>query len=153
MKSKCNLVEAHIVRNRNEIIEYLMLKRASNQKYPNIWQMVTGKIKENEKAYNAAQREIKEETGLEIDKLFVVPNVNSFYNDEDDTVNYVPVFVAVVENGDNIKLSEEHTGFKWVNKKETKGLLAWPGQYKSVKLINDYFTNKNKSLNFIEINL
>ena len=60
--------------------------------------MVTGKVRKDEKAYKAAIREIKEETYLSVNDLYVVPHVNSFYNEKDDTVNLIPVFAAVVNS-------------------------------------------------------
>ncbi len=46
-----NLVEVHIFREADSGIEFLLLKRAEDQIYPTVWQMVSGKIKENEKAF------------------------------------------------------------------------------------------------------
>ncbi len=153
MEIKSNLIEGHIVRFHNNKIEYLLLKRSADQKYPNLWQMVTGKIKTGEKAYEAVVREIKEETCLEIDKLFIVPNVNSFYNSDDNSNNLIPVFVTVVKEDAAITISDEHQSYQWVNKKMAKKLLAWPGQSKSVDIIHNFFSNKKENLNFIEINL
>lgn len=153
MRIVSGLIEAHIVRMKNEQLEFLLLKRAPNEKYPNIWQMVTGKIKPNEKAYETVIREIKEETNLEIDELFVVPKTNSFYNEIDDTIMQIPVFVATVINEDALVLSKEHTECKWVEYKKVKKILAWPGQKDSAKIISDFFERKYKSLNFIKIEI
>ena len=60
-----NLIEAHIFRKTKNGIELLLLKRSETEIYPGLWQMVSGKIQVNEKAYQTALREIKEETGLE----------------------------------------------------------------------------------------
>ena len=129
-----------------------MLKRAANEKYPNVWQMVTGSIRDNEKAYETAIREIKEETSLEIEKFWVVPNINSFYSYEKDRIVMVPVFAALVNNGD-VKISDEHSEFMWVTKEKAKTMLAWPGQRKSVDIIYDYILNENSFLKFVEIDL
>jgi dihydroneopterin triphosphate diphosphatase len=153
LEIKSNLIEVHIIRFVNDKIEYLLLKRSSHQKYPNIWQMVTGKIKEGEKAYQTAVREIREEANLQIDKLFIVPNVNSFYNSDDNSTNLIPVFVTVVNKDAVVTISEEHQSYQWVNKKKAKKLLAWPGQSKSVDFISDFFSSKKENLSFIEINL
>ena len=153
MDIKVKLIEAHIVRHVGDKIEFLLLKRSKNQQYPNIWQMVTGKITENEKAYETVIREIKEETNLSIKNLFVVPNVNPFYNSTENSMNLVPVFVTIVPNESEIVISDEHQKYKWVEKKEAKNKLAWPGQSYSVNLIDKYLSKKNKNLNFIEINL
>jgi dATP pyrophosphohydrolase len=148
-----NLIEAHIIRIVNHKIEYLLLQRSADKLYPNIWQMVTGKPSENEKAYETAIREIKEETNLSTKKLFVVPNVNSFYNSFDDNINFVPVFLSMIDKNEEVKISSEHQDYKWVKRKEVTKLLAWPGQAKSVNIIHDYLTMKKENLNFIEIDL
>lgn len=148
-----NLIEAHIFRIKNGELEFLLLKRSPEQYYPNLWQMVTGKIKENETAYQSALREIKEETGLTPEKFWVAPTVNSFYSPDKDYICLLPVFATRVNDECEIILSKEHTEFKWVNPEEAKQLLAWDGQRKSVDVIVDYVLNRNSFLNFIEIKL
>lgn len=151
MDNKSNLIECHIIRRIDDGIEYLLLQRSPSEIYPNIWQMVTGKIKENEKAYEAAEREIFEETNLQVKKMYVVPHINPFYNEIDDTINYVPVFVAIVNKDLEVTISKEHQAYKWVGKKKAKELLAWPGQAKSVNIIHDYFVKHKENLNIAEI--
>lgn len=151
MKIISNLIEAHIFREQNGLLEFLLLKRSPEQYYPNLWQMVSGKIKENEKAFEAAIREIKEETNLELEKLWVAPTVNSFYAPDGDYICLLPVFAAKVEYNSKVQLSKEHVAFKWVLPEEAKIHLAWEGQRKSVDVIVDYFLNRNSFLNFIEM--
>lgn len=153
MKIISNLIEAHIFRERNGLLEFLILKRAPYQYYPNLWQMVSGKIKEKETAHTAALREINEETNLFPEKLWVVPNVNSFYAPDGDYICMIPVFAAKVNYFSEIKISSEHVEYKWASPEETKNHLAWQGQRKSVDVIVDYFLNRNSYLNFIEINM
>lgn len=153
MKIISNLIEAHIFREQNGILEFLILKRSPEQYYPNLWQMVSGKIKEIEKAYEAVLREIKEETSLTPEKLWVAPTVNSFYAPDGDYISLIPVFAAKVNHFSDVKLSSEHVAFKWVTPEEAKTHLAWEGQRKSVDVIVDYFLNRNSFLNFIEIKL
>lgn len=148
-----NLIEAHIFREQNGILEFLLLKRSPDQYYPNIWQMVTGKIKENETAYNTALREIKEETSLVPEKFWVAPNVNSFYSSDKDYICLLPVFAAKVKFDSKVIISKEHSEYEWLSPEEAKKLLAWDGQRKSVDVIVDYFLNRNSFLNFIEIKL
>lgn len=151
MKVISNLIEAHIFRERNGELEFLMLKRASYQYYPNLWQMVSGKIKEGEKAYQTALREIKEETSLIPEKLWIAPNINSFYSPDDEYISLIPVFAAKVNPDSEVLISSEHSEFKWVNKDEAKNLLAWEGQRKSVDVIAEYFISRKSLLNFVEI--
>lgn len=147
------LVEAHIVRIVNSMPEFLLLKRAENESYPGIWQMVTGSISKNETAIQTALREIKEETALTPVKMWIVPNVNSFYSSELDNICLVPVFAALINDDSNFKISTEHCDYKWVNKTKAKKLLAWSGQRKSVDIIYDFFHNKKSTYKFIELKL
>ncbi len=151
MKVSSSLVEAHVFRKVENDLEFLLLKRGDNENYPGIWQMVTGAIDEDEKAFDTALREIREETGLQPQKLWVVPTVNSFYSPEKDMIIMIPVFAALVKNNDAIIISSEHSEFKWVKKDEAKKMLAWNGQRTSVDTIYQYFTLEMNTLYFNEI--
>ncbi len=151
MKVTSGLIEAHVFRKHNNEIEFLLLKRSESENYGGIWQMITGSIDENEKAFDTAIREIKEETGLTPQKLWVVPNVNSFYSPDKDQLIMIPVFAALVNN-DSVVISSEHSEFQWVDKEKAKSLLAWNGQRKSVDTIYQYFKSENPVLYFNEIN-
>ena len=145
------LVEAHIFRIQKDKPEFLLLKRAESEIYPGLWQMVTGSINAGEKAYQTAIREIKEETGLSIKKFWIVPNVNSFYSPNRDSICMVPVFAALVDVNSLVVISEEHSEFKWVSSIEAEELLAWEGQRQSVRTIEEYFLNRQSNLKFVEI--
>jgi len=153
MKIISNLIEAHIFRENEKDIEFLLLKRAEDQIYPGIWQMVSGKTKQNERAYDAAVRELKEETGLTPLKIWSAPIVNSFYSSKSDTINLIPVFAIQVEIYSTVTISNEHIEYNWVTSMETQKLLAWDGQRKAVRLIDEYFLKEIKFLNFVEIKL
>ena len=152
MNVTSSLVEAHVFREIGNEIEFLLLKRAAKEKYPGVWQMVTGSI-ENETAYQTALREIKEESNLNPKKLWVVPNINSFYSPEKDVIVMIPVFAVLVDRNQNVIISEEHSEHKWVKKEEAIKLLAWPGQRKSIEIIYEYFTNQQSFLKFVEIHI
>jgi len=140
-------IELHIVKIENGCLKFLLLKRAPYDKYPNIWQMVTGKIKNGEKAFESALRELKEETGLVAEELFSVPIVNSVYLAETDEVCLIPVFLCRVSEHSEVKISNEHIDFKWLDAEEAERILSWEGQKKSVRMINDYWFNSKEKLN------
>ena len=153
MEVMSQMIEAHMFRETNDDMEFLLLKRSDKVIYPGLWQMVNGKIKENEKAYETALREIKEETGLVPEKLWVVPKVDSFYSHENDNIMLLPVFAAKFEASSKVVISEEHTEFKWVNPIDAKKMLAWEGQRQAVDLIVNYFKKEMDFLNLVEIKL
>jgi len=146
-----NMIEAHVFRETKNGVEFLLLKRSEKVIFPGLWQMVNGKIEESEKAFETAVREIKEETGFIPLKLWTVPNMNSFYTHESDSITVLPVFAALVKNNIEVNLSKEHTDFKWLNSSSVKEFLAWDGQRKSVDTIMTYFTQKREFFNLLEI--
>ncbi len=153
MNVTSSLIEAHIFRKAGNDLEFLLLRRSDNEIYPGLWQMVSGSIDRNENAYQAALREIKEETGLTPEKFWTVPNVNSFYSSTQNEICMIPVFAALVSDKAEVMISNEHSEFKWAGLNETLKLLAWPGQRKSIEIIYEYFTNQINFLNFVEISL
>ncbi|MFW5701844.1 MAG: NUDIX domain-containing protein, partial [Bacteroidota bacterium] len=106
-----NTIQAHIAALDEEAGEYkfLLLRRSADRKlYPCMWQAVTGIIEPREKAVDAAVREIGEETGLEILKLWTIPYVTTFFDPYSDRINASPVFGALTEFEREIRISEEH---------------------------------------------
>ena len=57
-------------------------------------------IKSNERTYQAAIRELKEETGLYPEKMWTVDCVNSYYDPKYDSVFLIPVFGIEVKSKD-----------------------------------------------------
>jgi dATP pyrophosphohydrolase len=147
------MVEAHIFRIKKDKIEFLLLKRSEREIYPGLWQMVSGSIRDGETAYETALREILEETNLKPKKMWVVPNVNSFYSPEKNYISVLPVFTVQVEYNAKVTISNEHTEFVWVTKEKAKKMLAWVGQRKSVDIISEYFLKGKSYLNFVEIEI
>ena len=153
MKIISNLIEAHVFRETGVGIEFLLLKRSPDEYYPDLWQMVSGKMENDESAYKTALREIKEETGLIPEKFWAAPNVNSFYSVEENAISFLPVFAAKVKSDSKVVLSREHTEYVWVSPEIAKKMLAWPGQRYSVEIITEYFTVESNYLKFVEIML
>ncbi len=135
-----------------ETPEFLVLRRSDNDNiYPGLWQLVSGGIEEREKAFEAAYREVVEETGIEPESLFNTPLTNVFYFYTNDTVNVSPVFAAAFSNDSAVHLSAEHQDFRWLNMDEAVSLLVWPGQKDAIRKVYDYIILKNPSQGFMEI--
>jgi len=63
--SPIHLIDCHIARPARDILnefEYLALRRTSEKIYSGQWRIVTGKVEQSEFAWQAARREVIEET-------------------------------------------------------------------------------------------
>lgn len=131
-------IECIVYKKYNYDYKFLCLKRSDDSRvHPGIWQIVTAKIDEGEKAYETARREVVEETGLQPAELFIAPAVNQFYNHMDDSVNFIPVFIARV-NSEDVKISHEHSAFKWLSIEDMIGRVHWANQKKILQDAYDH---------------
>ncbi len=151
MEIESCLVEVNIIKIIENEIKFLLMKRSKEEKYPGVWQMVTGHIEKGETAKNAAIRETLEETGLHATNLWSIPHLNSFYNPETDTICFIPVFVTKVTHNFSPKLSNEHSEYLWAEHDYAKKLVAWPGQRTSINIIAEYFLENKSEINLLRI--
>jgi dATP pyrophosphohydrolase len=136
------IVVVYIVKLQGKKVEYLLLRRCGKF-LPGNWQMVAGKVNEEETATQGALRELYEETGLKPDRFYTADFVESFYLSKFDMMCHAPVFVAFIDQDQEITLSpEEHDEFKWVTFPEALSLLEFSGQRASLVHINDQFIKK-----------
>lgn len=145
MQITSTMVEIHIVYLKSDEPEFLVLTRSETEIFPGIKQPITGSIKNGEKAYETAIREVKEETGIEVNEFYSVPIVNSFYSASSDCLILIPVFAVVVKSK-NVVLSEEHSAYQWLTLEEAQKCFAWDGQRRAAALLHEYFTKKDSSL-------
>ncbi len=95
----------------------LVLKRHPKSRHnPNQWELPGGKCEKCEYFDQTLVREFKEETGLDIE-------LGDFY--EAVQVDYpnrrtVQVIIYVDADDFNVKISDEHTEFKWLKKEEIR---------------------------------
>lgn len=110
-------------------IEYAVFRRRDD----GVWQGIAGGGEGDETPLAAAQRESFEEAGIASASLFIkldsvatvpVERVAGFAWGDDVLV--IPEYAFGVEvSGRNIRLSREHTEFRWVDCGAALGLLKW----------------------------
>ncbi|MEK6974784.1 MAG: NUDIX domain-containing protein [Candidatus Thermoplasmatota archaeon] len=132
-------VDCHVFRRRSDGADEWLVLRRSPGFMGDTWQMVSGTIEGAEKAYQCAQRELLEETGLRPKHFYQASYVNRFYLAATDEIVLSPVFAAEVGAGDEVRLSEEHTDFAWVPWQEAMRRFPWPGQRKALAVIREQF--------------
>ncbi|MBU0707371.1 NUDIX domain-containing protein [Patescibacteria group bacterium] len=97
--------------------KYLILKRAPTSKtFPGVWDFPGGKNNINEPPEGAVIRETLEETSLTVVPDKIVMQRSYKKGELDLHINY---FTILSYSGE-LKLSPEHTDYKWVRKEELK---------------------------------
>jgi len=113
-------------------VEWLLLRRSEAVLYAGTWRMVGGKVRAGETAWQAALRELGEETGLQPTVFWTLPTVNTFYEWEEDRITLAPAFAA--ELREDPVLDREHDSFEWLPIEEASERLEWPEQRRLIRL-------------------
>jgi len=117
-------VDVYILRRAAAGWETLLLQRAEGTRCTGAWEAVHGHIEEGERPPEAAVREMREETGLEVERLYNL-NVSPFYLHRPDVVMLGVAFAAFPREG-RIKLGPEHALYEWLPVEEASQRMAWP---------------------------
>jgi 8-oxo-dGTP pyrophosphatase MutT (NUDIX family) len=111
----------------------LALQRALDTRCPTAWEPVHGHIEPGEEPQDAAIREVREETGLQVERLYVV-RVQPFYLRKRQAVEMAIVFAAFVRDA-RIATSLEHQQHAWLTVDEALTRFAFPGERASLREI------------------
>jgi len=90
----------------------LVRRNSSNQHKPDEWDIPGGRLEIGEYPYDGLKRELREETGNEIE-IMAPLDVRHFTRDDGQVITMIMFFCKLLSN--EIRLSDEHTEYKWVN--------------------------------------
>ena len=110
----------------------LTLQRAQHTRCPTAWETVHGRIEPGESPEQAAVREVREETGLEVQRLYNVM-VQPFYLHKLATVELAVVFAAFVRHTDPIVLGDEHMRHEWLSPEAALERFVWPREGQALR--------------------
>ncbi len=103
----------------------LTLQRALTTRCPSAWETVHGRIEPGESPEDAAIREVGEETGLAVQRLYNV-TVQPFYLHRSQTVELAVVFAAFVDTRQSVTLGDEHQQYEWLPGDAALTRFFWP---------------------------
>jgi len=110
--------------------QYAVLKRSD----ADYWQFVAGGGEDKETPLEAAEREVREEIGVEadgllrqLDSMSTVPKESFAARDSwGEDVYVIPEYCFALDiRGDSLQLSREHTEVRWVEYEEANQILKW----------------------------
>ncbi|MEM5882178.1 MAG: NUDIX domain-containing protein [Candidatus Aenigmatarchaeota archaeon] len=122
----------------NEKIEFLLLK------YPNYWGFPKGEKEEKESEIEAARREIKEETNLDVEFIpgFIREYEYSYWLNK-RLVKKKAIFFLARAKTKNVKISWEHEDFKWLSLEDALKLLAYEEDKKNLREAYEFIKKCN----------
>ena len=118
-------VDAYILRRADGRWETLLLRRAAGTRSAGSWEAVHGHLEAEERPEDAAIREVREETGLAVERLYNVA-VQPFYLHASGLVTLAIAFAAVVSARAEPSLGPEHDRSDWLPLSLASAKLRWP---------------------------
>lgn len=123
---RVGVVDVYVVHPRPGAWRVLVLRRAAEgTRCPLAWETVHGRIEPGERPEQAALREVAEETGLPVERLYNV-TTQAFYLHGMGAVQVAVAFCAFVTDAVVPTLGPEHGEHAWLSPEDARARMAWP---------------------------
>lgn len=122
---RVSVVDVFVLRGVASDLRVLVLRRGEGTRCSGAWEIVHGNIEDGESPEQAAVREVSEETGLRIQRLYNVI-CQPIYLHRRRAVEVAVVFAAFVEAPYPVSLGDEHDAAEWLRPEEAEKRLNWP---------------------------
>lgn len=141
---RSNRVSVYVIHSHDHNVSMYLMLRGSSESSSHLrgtWHMISGRVKEGEKSYQAALRAVREQTGLVPSRFYHADAVETFYSKTTDEIMTVPVFVAFLDSRDvQVELSlTEHDNYEWVAFDVAQDRLLFNEQKRVLLLIRSNF--------------
>jgi len=118
-------VDVYVIRPLPDGWRVLVLQRAADTRCPGSWEAVHGRIESGERPEQAAVREVLEESGLRVSRLYNIAVV-PFYIASLSIVSAAVAFAAFVDEPATVALANEHAEFEWLSPEDAGRRFNWP---------------------------
>lgn len=122
---RVGVVDVYLVHPGDEWRVLVLQRSAEGTRCPLAWETVHGRIEPGERPEQAALREVQEETGLEVERLYNV-TTQAFYLHGFGSVQIAVVFAAFVRAPAPPILGPEHGRAEWLSVDDARARFAWP---------------------------
>lgn len=141
---RCTMVSVVVLRGHPGTTEMLVVQRAGAYLH-GAWSYIAGHIEPGETGWQAALRELREETALVPETFHATSFCETFYAASSDSIELVPAFVAHVPATAPVRLNGEHSAHRWVALDEAAALLPFGGQRDLIAYVQREFVAREAS--------
>jgi bis(5'-nucleosidyl)-tetraphosphatase len=108
--------------------------------YGRHWDYPKGHLKKGETDLEAAERELREETGLVADHVFpdFGREIRYFFRSGKKLIDKTVIFFLAETEDQDVRLSDEHVGFAWLKYEEALGRLTYPNAKEVLRAAEEY---------------
>lgn len=131
---RVGVIDVYLIRPYRDEWLVLALQRGPNTRCPGSWETVHGRIEPNEKPEDAAVREVREEAGLSVDRLYSI-TCQPFYLHKVGAVQIAVVFAAFIREPGTVTLGDEHRDHAWLTMTEAASRFTWPREREALQHI------------------
>ncbi len=147
------LIEVYVFRRRGRRTQFLALRRRPGDSLAGVWQPVTGTLRRGERAAAGAGREVREETGLSPRRLWRLEGVTAFFDPRREAIRFVTLFAAEVGAGDSVRLSREHSAYRFLAAREAARVFLWDTQRQGLAAVRSQVLRGGPRARALEIAL
>ncbi len=120
----------------------VLLLRRSTPVLRGLWCYIGGGIEAGETSWEAAIREVREETGITKVDLYNSNKFDQFYSSADNYIYLAPVFVGYVNDDQDVALNHEHSEYRWMTFGEAIDSAAIPGNDEVLRFVEKHFVKR-----------
>lgn len=147
------MVEVYVFRRLARRVRFLVLRRHPADSLPGVWQPVTGTLRRGERAVTGALREVREETGVTVARLWRIETASAYFDPARDRIRFIVRFAAEVHARAPIRRSREHTAHRFVVAREAARRFLWDSQREGLAAVRAQVLRGGRRARALEIEI